>query len=169
LDPLLIKLALYLILLIGLVTIPLGMGGNFLILAAAVGVAFLTDFQAVGWVSLVVLGALVAAGEIFETALGPVMARRYGASRWGMLGALVGGLLGVIPGTMVLPVVDTIVGSFVGSAAGAILAEWIHQRHLAPGLRAGWGATLGRALAGAIKLAIGLIIATYLVIRTLDL
>jgi uncharacterized protein YqgC (DUF456 family) len=151
---------------VGLLFIPLGLGGNFILLALALVVALVTHFQAVPWWALLVMGGLVAVGEILEAILGSVVAKRYGASRWGMLGAFVGGILGVIPGTAIAPIIGSIVGSFVGAAAGAILFESIHRRSMKESLPAGWGAVLGKLGATFLKVAIGLAIAAYLVVRT---
>jgi uncharacterized protein YqgC (DUF456 family) len=157
---------LYLGILAGLIAIPLGLGGNFFLLALALIVAVATRFHAVPWWALLVMGGLVVLGEILEATLGALTARRYGASRWGMLGAIVGGVLGMIPGTAVMPLIGTILGSFAGSVLGAILFEWIHRRNLAESVSAGWGALLGKLGAAFLKLAIGFAIAVYLVVRT---
>jgi hypothetical protein len=158
--------ALYLALIVGLIAIPLGLGGNFILLTAALVVAIATHFQAVPWWALLTMGGLVVLGEILEAVLGSVAARRYGASRWGMLGAFVGGIVGVIPGTALLPIIGTVIGSFVGAAAGAILFEWIHRRNLRESAPAGWGAFLGKLGASLLKLTIGLAMAVYVIVRT---
>ena len=169
-TPLLLKIvslaALYLLLLVGLAAIPLGLGGNFIILVAAVALALATHFQMVSVSALLVMAAMVAAGEILEAILGSLFARRYGASKWGMAGAFAGGIIGAVPGTAVMPVLGSLVGSFLGAAAGAFLCEWWQRRQLDPSLRAGWGATLGRLASIFIKMAIGLAMVVYLVIRT---
>lgn len=157
---------LYLGLALGLLFIPLGLGGNFILLALAVVVALVTHFQAVPWWALLVMGALVAVGEVVEALLGSLVAKKYGASRWGMLGAFVGGILGVIPGTAIAPIIGSILGSFVGSAAGAILFEWLHRRNMKESLPAGWGALLGKLGATFLKVSIGFAIVTYLIVRT---
>lgn len=158
--------ALYLALLLGLLAIPLGLGGNVILLATALVAAIATGFRAVPWWALLIMGGLVLAGEILEALLGSLAARRFGASRWGMLGAFVGGIAGAIPGTAVLPIVGTVLGSFAGAALGAVLFEWIHRRNLRESAPAGWGAFVGKLAAALLKTAIGLAIAAYLVVRT---
>lgn len=169
-SPLLLKIismaALYLLLLVGLAAIPVGLGGNFIILVAALALALATKFQAVSMPALLVMAGMVVAGEILEAILGSLFARRYGASKWGMAGAFGGGILGAIPGTAVMPVLGSLIGSFLGAALGAILLEWWHRRQLDPSLRAGWGATLGRLASTFIKMAIGLAMVVYLVVKT---
>jgi uncharacterized protein len=158
--------ALYLLLLLGLAAIPLGLGGNFIILVAGLALGLATKFQVVSVSALVAMAGMVAAGEILEAVLGSLMARRLGASKWGMAGAFVGGIVGVFPGTAWLPILGSLVGSFVGAALGAILFEWWHRRQLDPSLRAGWGAILGRLASTFVKMAIGLAMVVYLVVRT---
>jgi hypothetical protein len=163
-----------LVLLVGLFAIPLGLSGNFIILGAAVVTALVTGFQAVGWLALAVMAAAVTMGEVVEAFLGTLMARRYGASAWGMSGAFLGGwggavaggALGAAAGTLVAPVIGTLVGSFLGTAVGAILMEWLRGNRTRGGIRAGWGALLGKILSSSLKLAIGLGMAVYLVLRT---
>jgi len=158
-------LLLAVVLLAGLIAIPLGLGGNFILFGAALIVAVITRFQVVPLWSLGVMAALVALGEILEALLGSLLAKRYGASRWGMLGAFAGGLAGAALGTAIFPVIGTVLGSFAGAAAGAILFEWMHRRRLGDAAPAGWGAFLGKLLATGLKVAIGLSLALYLVIR----
>jgi uncharacterized protein YqgC (DUF456 family) len=159
-------IVLYAAIFVGLLTIPIGLGGNFLLWGAVFAVALATRFETISWWGVLGAGAAVAVGEILETFLGGVAARRYGASRRGVIGAIVGGMAGGILGTLVVPVAGTLIGSFVGVAVGAISFEWSHRREFGGSLRAGWGAFLGRLGAVFVKLAIGLGIAVYLVIRT---
>lgn len=159
-------LGLYLALLLGLLAIPIGLGGNFILLGAALITALATRFETISWWMLLIIGAAVALGEIVETILGSLVAKKYGASRWGMLGAFAGGVLGAVPGTAILPVVGTVIGSFLGSAAGAVLFESIHRRNVRESMPAGWGAFLGRLAATFFKIGIGMAIAAWLVVRT---
>lgn len=152
--------------LLALLAIPIGLGGNFILLGLALVIAIASDFSTVGWIALLAMGAAVTVGEILEALLGSLMARRFGASKWGMLGAFAGGLAGAIAGTAIVPIVGSIIGSFLGAAAGAIWAELAAGKEREKGLRAGWGAFLGKVLATALKLAIGLAIAIYLVAVT---
>lgn len=159
-------LALYLALVVGLIAIPLGLSGNLILLGVALVTAILTGFQAVPLWALLSMGGLVVVGEVLEALLGSLAAKRYGASRWGMLGAFAGGIAGAVAGTAILPIVGTVIGSFAGAAVGAILFEWVHRRNLRESAPAGWGAFLGKLGAALLKMAIGLAIAVYLVVRT---
>jgi uncharacterized protein YqgC (DUF456 family) len=155
-----------LVLVLGLLAIPLGLGGNFILLGAILVVAVVTRFETVGWVALGVATAAVLLGEVVEAVLGSLVARKFGAGRWGMLGAFVGGILGAVAGTAVLPVIGSLLGSFAGAAVGAIALELRAGKDRAEGLRAGWGAFLGKVMATAFKFAIGAGLAAFLVVRT---
>ena len=155
-----------LVLLIGLIAIPLGLSGNFILLGAALVTALVTGFDTIGWPALIVMAVAVALGEIIEALLGSLVAQKYGARKWGMIGAFVGGLIGAVLGTMILPIIGSILGSFWGAGLGALIFELLHRRKVAPGMRAGWGAIIGKFLATGIKISIGTAMIVYIIIRT---
>jgi len=150
----------------GLIAIPLGLSGTFIILGLAVLVGALGSFHTIPLWVLVIMAVLVVGAEVVESLLGSVMAKRFGATRWGMAGAFLGGLLGGAAGTAVLPVIGSIVGSFLSSALLAVFLEWWRARRLRESLPAGWGALLGKALSTSMKMAIGFAMAIYIVVRT---
>jgi uncharacterized protein YqgC (DUF456 family) len=152
-------------LLIGLLLIPLGLGGTFIILGVSVILGFVTDFTRVEWTTLVVLAVLAVIGEIIESGLGVIVVRRFGASKWAMLGTFLGGLAGGVAGTGMAPIVGSLIGAFVGAFAGAFIGELIYRRRAAESLRAGWGAFIGRVLAVAIKFEIGVVMVVILIWR----
>jgi uncharacterized protein YqgC (DUF456 family) len=157
-----------LLLIAGLIAIPIGLSGTFILTGFALIIGLLTGFQAVTIWAVLAFLALAILAEVVESALGSLMARRYGASKWGMLGAYLGGILGAIAGTPVFPIVGTLIGSFIGAAGLAVLFEWLHLRQLDASLPPGWGAILGKMLAGFLKVAIGLATAIYLHLRVVD-
>ncbi len=154
-------------LLVSLFLIPLGIPGNFVILGLALLAAWIGGFQAIGfWTLLIMLGAVLFA-ELVEAFLGSAMAKKYGASWWGVLGALLGGFLGVIAGTALFPVVGSLVGAFLGAALGAAVLEAVNLRRVdADAMRAGWGAFLGRLLASFFKMGVGVGMVIWLILRT---
>lgn len=156
-------------LLAGLVAVPLGLSGNFVILGIALLYDLAFDFEVLGPAWLIVFLVATILGEIVESFLGVVAARRYGAGRWGMLGAFAGGIGGAILGSGVVPVVGTILGSFAGAFAGALAGEYAARRRdpdgFREGMRAGWGAFAGRVAATGIKIAIGVTMAMIVLVR----
>ena len=141
----------------GMILVPLGLPGLWVMVIGVIGYGWLTGFATVGvWTIAVVVG-LALLGEVIESWLGFRLARRYGASSRAAWGALLGGLVGAAVGVPV-PVVGSVVGAFVGSFVGAALLEYSHSRRAQMAAGAGWGAVLGRAAAAATKMALGLVI-----------
>ncbi len=147
-----------LIFLAGLILIPFGLPGIWLMVAALIGFAAFDGFERVGiWVlSLVVVLAIV--GEALDVVIGFGFAAKYGGSRRAGWGAIAGGLVGAVLGTPV-PVVGNLVGAFVGAFVGAVILESTQHGELGRSLSAGWGAVVGKAVASSIKIALGLAIA----------
>ncbi|MGH7579310.1 MAG: DUF456 family protein [Gemmatimonadales bacterium] len=143
--------------LVGLVLIPFGLPGLWVMLLGLVAYGWLTDFRTVSALGIVLAFALALVGEVIEAWLGFHFARRYGGSRRAGWGALIGGLLGAVVGVPV-PVVGPVIGGFVGAFAGAALFEYTRARETGVAASAGWGAVLGRATAAALKMAIGIVI-----------
>jgi uncharacterized protein YqgC (DUF456 family) len=154
-------------LLAGLLLIPLGLGGTFIIFGVALVTGLVTQFERVEWQTLVVLGILAVIGEIVESFLGVFAVRRYGATRAAMLGTFFGGIVGGIAGTGVVPILGSLIGAFVGACLGAVVGELIQRHELEPSMRAGFGALVGRLFAIAIKFEIGVVMVTILVWRVI--
>jgi len=106
--------------------------------------AWAGGFEQVGVAVLVVLGLLTLlsfAIDFWATAHG---AKRVGASRK----AIVGAVLGTFAGLFVFPPF----GLFVGPFAGALIGELLHGRELGNAARVGFGTWLGLVLAIVLKL-----------------
>jgi uncharacterized protein len=142
----------------GLILVPLGLPGLWVMVLAFLGYGWLTDFHSVSLTLIAVVVGLAVLGEIVEAWVGFRFARRYGGSSRAGWGALVGGLVGAVVGVPV-PVLGSVIGGFVGAFAGAALFEYTAARRADVALGAGWGAVLGRAGAAAAKLALGIVIA----------
>ena len=152
----------------GLLLVPLGLGGNFVILGTALVLGLATGFTAIGWWSLLGLAALAIAGEIIEAGLGLFAVQRLGASKKAMLGTFLGGIVGGAAGTGVVPIVGSLLGAFAGAFAGAVIGEIVHRRRVQGSFRAGWAAFFGRVAAIAIKFEIGVIMVVIIVWRVLS-
>ncbi|MEJ1098539.1 MULTISPECIES: DUF456 domain-containing protein [unclassified Pseudoxanthomonas] len=101
------------------------------------------DFQQIGWGVLVVLGllTLVSVGvDVFATVVG---AKRVGASRKALLGAVLGTFAGLFFGP---------VGLFAGPFVGALLGELWHSRELGQAAKVGLGTWLGIVVGVVLKL-----------------
>ena len=150
----------------GLVLIPLGLPGLWVMVGVLLLYGSLTDFRSLGLASIIIVLALAFVGEIIESWLGFRFARRYGGSSRSGWGALTGGIVGAIIGVPV-PVIGSVIGAFLGSFVGAALFEYTASRRLDVAARAGWGSVVGRAAAAAVKTALGLIFAVIAVFAAL--
>jgi uncharacterized protein YqgC (DUF456 family) len=145
-------------LLVGLVLIPLGLPGLWVMVGGILAYGWLTSFRSVGVAMIAIVLALAFLGEVIENWIGFRYAKRYGGSSRSGWGALIGGLVGAVIGVPVA-VIGSVIGAFLGSFIGAALFEYSYSRHVAVATRAGWGAVVGRAAAAAVKVAIGMVIA----------
>lgn len=115
-----------------------------LVFAGMLLAAWAGGFEQIHVATIVVLGllTLVSFGvDFWATAHG---ARRVGASRK----ALVGAVLGTLAGLFVFPPF----GLFVGPFAGALLGELLHGRELRQAAKVGFGTWLGIVLSVVLKL-----------------
>ena len=142
----------------GLLLVPFGLPGLWVMAGGVLGYGALTGWRSIGIVTIALVVGLAFLGEIIEWWLGFHYARRYGGSRRAGWGALLGGLVGAVVGVPVL-VLGSILGAFAGAFLGAALFEYTRARQAGPSVSAGWGAVLGRVAATAAKVALGLILA----------
>ena len=114
-----------------------------LVYAGMLLAAWAGKFEQVGAVMLGVLGLLTVlslAVDFMATALG---AKRVGASRLALIGAVVGTFAGLMFG---------IVGVFVGPFVGALAGELMHGRRIGQAAKVGVGTWLGILLGTMLKL-----------------
>ena len=142
--------------------------GTWILIAAAILVDFLDrlwlpagapfTFHPLTIVAAIGVGLV---GEALELLLSAFGAKRFGASRAGMIGSVAGGMLGALAGTILIPipVVWTIAGAAGGTAIGAVAGEtWNGERTLAGSARPAFGAVLGRVLGTLAKLPVALFV-----------
>ena len=116
-----------------------------LIFAGLVLAAWAEDFTYVGLWTLAAVGLLALisyAVDFWATMFG---AKRFGASKRAVIGALVGMLIGIFLG---------FVGVLFGPFIGAVIGELSVRGNLQQATRAGIGATIGVVLGAALKLAL---------------
>ena len=142
----------------GLVLVPLGLPGLWLMVLGVLVFGWLTHFASVGVGLIALVVGLAFAGEVVEWWVGFRVAKTYGGSHRAAWGALLGGLIGAFVGVP-LPVVGSVIGALVGAFLGAAALEYTRAAHGRAAMNAGWGAVIGRAAATALKVAIGLVIA----------
>ncbi len=104
-------------------------------------------------------GAIVIAiGEGLELLAGVWGAKRGGATKRGMIGALIGGVVGAIFLTFGVPIIGTIIGAIVGTFLGALIAEMTaDDAELRRTFKPAAGATVGRVLGALGKMGAGVV------------
>jgi uncharacterized protein YqgC (DUF456 family) len=125
--------------------------GTIIILAAALlHRMMLGPERSIGWRTIVVLVLLALLSYALDFLSGYFGARYFGATRWGMFGALLGALIGIFFG---------IVGLFVGPVIGVVAGEFIAGKRMIDAGRAGWGSLLGNlgAMIGKLVIALAMI------------
>src|SRR5260370_2780376 len=105
-------------LVVGLLLVPLGLPGLWIMVGGILLYAGLTEYRSVGVVTMLVVLGLAFLGEIVEWWIGYGMTRRYGGSRRAGWGALIGGIVGAVVGGPG-PIVGSVVAAFVGSGGAA--------------------------------------------------
>lgn len=132
--------------------------GTTIILAAAIlHRIMLGPTKSLGWWSIALLVLLTIASYAIDFAGSWLGARRFGATRWGTLGAVAGAVVGIFFG---LP------GLLVGPVVGAVAGEIAAGMKLVDAGRAGWGALLGNLAAMLGKLFIALAMVSWFLIAT---
>ena len=130
----------YLLLLVLYAAIFLGIPGGWIALAAIVIFDLATGFTTVGWVLIVVMLLIATLGELIESFLGLVYVAQRGATKWGVLGALLGGIAGAVGGGFLLPFIGSVLLGLAGAFAGAVLLEYLYYRSLDRALQTGFSA-----------------------------
>jgi uncharacterized protein YqgC (DUF456 family) len=142
----LITIVLFAVGLIGTV-LPVIPGTTIILAAAVIHRIMLGAEKSVGWWSIVMLALLTLLTYLLDFLSGYFGAKYFGATKWGMFGAVLGAIVGLFFG---------IIGLFVGPVIGAVAGEFIAGKRMIDAGRAGWGSLLGN-LGGMIgKLVIGL-------------
>jgi uncharacterized protein YqgC (DUF456 family) len=131
--------------------------GTIIVLAGALlHRSMLGPEKSVGWGTITILVLLTLAAYALDFLGGYFGARYFGATKWGMFGALLGALIGVFLG---------IAGLFVGPVIGAVAGEFIAGKRMIDAGRAGWGSLLGNLSAMIGKLFIALVMITIFFMR----
>jgi hypothetical protein len=143
----------------GLVLIPFGLPGLWVMLGSALLHWALMPQGGVGLWTLAGAGALVVVAEVLEFTISARYTRAYGGSRRASWGAVLGGLVGALVGIPV-PVVGSLVGAFAGAFVGALLAELtVAKGSRGAPVQVATGALVGRVVAAAAKVGIGVVVA----------
>ena len=131
--------------------LPVFPGTTIILFAAVLHRIMLGPAKSIGWTAIAMLVLLTLLSYALDFAGGYWGARRFGASRWGMLGASVGAIIGIFFG---------IIGLFVGPVIGAVAGEFIAGKKMIAAGKAGWGSLIGTlgGMVGKLLIALAMII-----------
>lgn len=116
--------------------------------AALLVISFAKSWEPFSSWFLIATGGLTLLVSILDYLLPAEGARRYGASRFGVIGAI----LGMAVGFLVMPPLGIVLGALLGAVAGELLANKGGRE----AMRAGWGVFLGFVVSAAIRLSFSL-------------
>src|SRR5438876_9757558 len=130
--------------------LPIVPGTTIILAAAVIHRMMLGAEKSIGWRSIAVLVLLTLATYALDFLGAYFGAKYFGATKWGMCGAIFGALAGLFFG---------IIGLFVGPVIGAVAGEFIAGKRMIDAGRAGWGSFLGNlgAMLGKLIIAVAMI------------
>lgn len=129
------------LILVGLATVPVPtVPGAAIAFLGIVLIGWADDFVRIGSTALLWLGVVAVVASLIDNVTGALGARYGGATRWGVIGALVGAIAGLPFG---LP------GVILGPLVGAVVLEYAKNPDVSRAASAGVGTLLG-FLAGAV-------------------
>ena len=138
-----------------------GIPGVWILIGLAIGINIGQDMwldanapHTFHWITIVACVVIAIGAEVTETLLGGIGAKRFGASKQGVIGAIAGSIAGAIAGTIFLPIpfLGTLIGAATGAALGAMLGELIAGKQIHHSWKPALGAALGRILGSLAKL-----------------
>ncbi|MDH3272415.1 MAG: DUF456 domain-containing protein [Gemmatimonadota bacterium] len=138
--------------LMGVLIIPLGLPGLWLIVVATLGLALAGELP---WSLGLLVSAVALLAEAAEFLVVARFGRAYGGSTRAFWGAVVGGFVGLFVG-LPIPVLGSVVTAFLGTFLGAGIVTLFETRSLGRSARVGWGVVLARTAAVALKVAVSI-------------
>ena len=127
--------------------LPIVPGTTIILAAVILHRLMLGSEKSVGWGTIALLALLTALSYLVDLGSNYFGAQRFGATKWGIAGAILGGVIGVF---FALP------GMLLGPVIGAIAGELISGKRLVAAGRAGWGTLLGNLAGMLARLLLGL-------------
>ncbi|HKY63840.1 MAG TPA: DUF456 domain-containing protein [bacterium] len=142
----------FLCIVLGVLMVPLGLPGTWLIVAGSVLYSFFFSFDGGGaspWAVNAILIGLAVFGEIVEFFIGTLGSKPLKVSNGAIVCAFIGGIVGAIVGVPIF-LIGAILGVFIGAFIGAFVWEWVHLK------------SFGRALTNALAVLATKVVATFL-------
>ncbi len=133
--------------------------GTVVILVGTLIHGLMTDWSPLGFWTQALMVTLVVGAQALQYAVSALGAKKYGASKWGVGGAMLGMILGIF-----IPI--PVLGPFIGAFAGALLAEWaVMEKEHKEAAKAGLGAMLGAVAGLMAELGVAILMTSWIVMR----
>ena len=142
------------VLVLGLLSIPLGLPGLWIMIGVAAVAAITGE---IGTVTLLACVLLAIIAELIEFLLVRKLTKQYGGSKKAFWGAIGGGFVGVLIGAPI-PIIGSVIMGMIGAFAGAAIVTFAETKQMGAAHRVGWGAVLGRMFTTVAKTAAGVAI-----------
>ncbi|MDR1922184.1 MAG: DUF456 domain-containing protein [Candidatus Adiutrix sp.] len=127
-----------------------------IIWAAMLGYGFYSGWAHYGLPAMVITGLLVAVSVAVDQLASVIGAKKFGASRPGMIGSFAGAIVGV----MFFNIIGLIAGTFLGAMVCEIIFE---KRDLKAAVNSGAGALAGFMAGGFFKFTMGVVLIGYFI------
>lgn len=114
-------------------------------------------FESIGWSLLLIFAILTVVSLALDYLGGVIGAKKYGATKWGLIGSVIGGIAGFFMGG--------IVGLIFGPFFGAVLSELIFGKDLRGAFKSGVGTLIGFLGGVIVKLVISVVIIGIFIIK----
>lgn len=144
----------------GLVFSAVNLPGIWLVFAGALIAAAINGFNDVGWGWIAFFLLLAIAGSLLDNLVVLLSTKKFGAGKWGIVGAIVGMIVGFFVGGLV----GVIVGPFIGVVLFEML---IDKKEMRAALKSGLGTVVGFILSIFLKFGLSMIIVGVLLVLLL--
>lgn len=149
-----------LLMIIGLVGIVVPMiPGIGLIYLSALTYGFITNFEKIGMKTIIFFTLLTIVSFVLDYIGSYLGAKKFGATKYGIIGGIIGGILGLF----VLTIPGLLIGQFVGTCIG----ELYYGKELEVSMKSGFGTVVGYILGVVCNMTIGLSMVAVFVIGVL--
>jgi len=114
-------------------------------------------FESISWSLLLIFAILTIVSLALDYLGGVIGAKKYGATRWGLIGSVIGGIAGFFMGG--------IIGLIFGPFFGAVLFELVFGKDLRGAFKSGVGTLVGFLGGVIVKLVISVVIIGIFIIK----
>lgn len=124
--------------------------GTGLVFISALVYGIITKFNDITVTMIIIFGILTAIALILDYSASLITTKKVGASRYGVIGAIIGGIIGFF--------IFNIVGLIIGQSVGAITGELVSKRDLNSSIKVGIATFVGYLLGVVANSTISIII-----------